>query len=154
MEPSQTPRDMFSQILAENRPQAVAWVRGGKDAASLSGLVKFFDTPYGGILVEAEIFGLPNISRENSSDFYGIHIHERGDCSGDFSGAGGHYNPNYQPHPRHRGDLLPLLGSQGYAWGGAFMINGSRFMIFWAVPWSSTGTGMISPASHPAIPGK
>lgn len=118
MEPSQTPRDMFSQILAENRPQAVAWVRGGKDAASLSGLVKFFDTPYGGILVEAEIFGLPNISRENSSNFYGIHIHERGDCSGDFSGAGGHYNPNYQPHPRHRGDLLPLLGSQGYAWGG------------------------------------
>ena len=120
MEPSQTPRDTFSQILAGNRPQAAAWVRGGENAPSLSGLVKFFDTPYGGILVEAKIFGLPNISRENSSDFYGIHIHERGDCSGDFSGAGGHYNPDHQLHPDHGGDLLPLLGSQGYAWGAFY----------------------------------
>ena len=44
----------------------------------------------------------------------------RGDCSGDFSGAGGHYNPDHQLHPDHGGDLLPLLGSQGYAWGAFY----------------------------------
>ncbi|MDO5418166.1 MAG: superoxide dismutase family protein [Lachnospiraceae bacterium] len=115
-QPQPTPRLPFIQLLAHHTPQAMAWVRGGAAAPGLSGLVKFFDTPYEGVLVEAEIFGLPNLSLPGSSDFYAMHIHESGDCSGHFTHTGGHYNPTHQLHPQHAGDLPPLLGSQGYAW--------------------------------------
>ena len=121
MQQSPTPRLTFSQLLENNRPQAVAWVQGGTQAPRLSGLVKFYNTPYGGILVEAEIFGLPN-----SSNFYGMHIHENGDCSDHFARTGDHYNPGGQPHPEHAGDLLPLLGNQGYAWSAFY---DKRFQI-------------------------
>ncbi len=41
---------------------------------------------------------------------HGFHIHEYGTCSGDFKGAGGHYNPFDKPHGKpgpnsHVGDL-------------------------------------------------
>jgi Cu-Zn family superoxide dismutase len=46
---------------------------------------------------------------------HGFHVHEKGDCSApDFSSAGGHFNPNGQPHgdpksgAHHVGDM-PLL---------------------------------------------
>lgn len=126
MQQSPTPRLTFSQLLENNRPQAVAWVQGGTQAPKLSGLVKFYNTPYGGILVEAEIFGLPNQSVPNSSNFYGMHIHENGDCSDHFARTGDHYNPGGQPHPKHAGDLLPLLGNQGYAWSAFY---DKRFQI-------------------------
>lgn len=126
MQQSPTPRLTFSQLLENNRPQAVAWVQGGTQAPKLSGLVKFYNTPYGGILVEAEIFGLPNQSVPNSSNFYGMHIHENGDCSDHFTRTGDHYNPGGQPHPEHAGDLLPLLGNQGYAWSAFY---DKRFQI-------------------------
>lgn len=45
-----------------------------------------------------------------------MHIHESGNCSGAFNMTGGHYNPTGMPHPEHAGDLIPLLGNQGYAW--------------------------------------
>lgn len=115
-----TPRLAFVQLLKDNRPQATAWVRGGSAYPQISGLVKFYDTPYGGVLVEAEVFGLPDISVQGSSDFYAMHIHQNGDCSGNFTQTGEHYNPAMQPHPEHDGDLLPLLGNQGYAWGAFY----------------------------------
>ncbi len=55
-----------------------------------------------------------------SSNFYAFHIHEFGDCSGDFQKAGGHYNPQGSMHPDHAGDLPPLLGNQGYAWASFY----------------------------------
>lgn len=115
-----TPRLSFVHLLSGNRPQALAWVRGNSEYPSLSGLVKFYDTPYGGILIEAEVFGLPNGSVPGSSNFYAMHIHQFGDCSDNFTNVGGHYNPTSQPHPFHAGDLLPLLGSQGYAWSAFY----------------------------------
>ena len=111
-----TPRLTFAHLLEKDRPQAVAWVRGNEDNSGLSGLVKFFSTPYGGVLVEAEIFGLPNIETQHSSDFYALHIHDVGDCADHFAKTGEHYNPGNMPHPMHAGDLLPLMGNQGYAW--------------------------------------
>lgn len=48
--------------------------------------------------------------------FYGFHIHELGDCSHNFAGTGGHYNPNNQPHPYHAGDLPPITSCDGYSW--------------------------------------
>ena len=111
-----TPRSSFIHLLEKDRPQAMAWVQGNESNPQLSGLVKFYATPYGGVLIEAEIFGLPNIDKQFSSDFYGFRIHEFGDCSADFAKTGNHYNPGGQPHPDHAGDMLPLMGNQGYAW--------------------------------------
>lgn len=111
-----TPRLAFVHLLEENRPQAVAWLQGGESFPNISGLVKFYETPYGGVLIEAEIFNLPNITSQGSTSFYGMHIHEYGDCSQDFSRTGEHYNPDNRQHPDHPGDLIPLMGNQGYAW--------------------------------------
>ena len=66
--------------------------------------------------MEAEFFGLPNVDREGSSDFYAMHIHQFGDCSDNFANTGEHYNPTSMPHPDHAGDMPPVLANQGYAW--------------------------------------
>ena len=113
---SVTPADIFADLLRFRAPAAIAWVRSGSAAPNLSGLVKFYQTPYGGVLVEAEIFNLPNKQAPGSTDFYAMHIHQNGDCSDDFAKTGDHYNPSGKPHPDHAGDLLPLLGNEGYAW--------------------------------------
>lgn len=115
-----TPRMNFIQQLAYERPGAAAWITGNTENPQLSGLVKFFPTSYGGVLIEAEVFGLPEVSQEGGSDFYAMHIHEFGDCSGSFQNTGNHYNPGEAPHPYHAGDLLPLLGCQGYAWSSFY----------------------------------
>ena len=111
-----TPRLTFVRILEKNRPAAVAWVTGNNTDSELSGLVKFYDTPYDGVLIEAEVFGLPNVSTQGSSDFYAMHIHQYGNCSGSFEKTGSHFNPTNAFHPEHAGDMIPLLGNQGYAW--------------------------------------
>lgn len=50
-----TPRLSFIHLLEKKRPQAVAWVRGKEANPQLSGLIKFYATPHGGVLVEAMI---------------------------------------------------------------------------------------------------
>lgn len=64
-------------MLLENPPDAVAWVSGSSDYPKLSGLVRFYFTPYDGTLVEAEFFGLPD-GQPGSSNFYAMHIHRQG----------------------------------------------------------------------------
>lgn len=110
-----TPRITFTEHLYYEHPEAVAWIVGNTVNPQLSGLVKFYQTSYGGVLIEAEIFGLPNISLPDSSNFYAIHIHETGDCSDNFEKTGSHYNPSSQEHPYHAGDMPPLLAYHGYA---------------------------------------
>lgn len=111
-----TPRINFTQLITYERPEAAAWVTGNTANPRLSGLVKFYQTTYGGVLVEAEIFNLPNIETQGSSNFYAFHIHEFGNCSDNFQKAGGHFNPTSAAHPNHAGDMPPLMGNQGYAW--------------------------------------
>lgn len=113
-----TPGVLFSGILRNGRADAIAWIRGNEDNPQLSGWVKFYFTPYEGILIEAEIFGLPNIRIPGSTNFYGMHIHENGNCSQPFDKTGEHYDYEKpkREHPQHSGDLIPLLGNQGYAW--------------------------------------
>lgn len=42
-----------------------------------------------------------NIAGLKANGTHGFHIHEKGDCSAaDFTSAGGHFNPNAQPHGR------------------------------------------------------
>ena len=109
-----TPYVSFSELLGRERPQAVAWIQGNENQPQLGGFVKFYATLYGGVLVEAEIYGLPDT--EVFSNFYAFHIHEYGNCSDNFSHVGGHYNPKEVMHPYHAGDMPPLVSNQGYAW--------------------------------------
>lgn len=95
-------------LISAGRPQAVAWVRGEN---GLRGSVTFYPIP-GGTLVSAEIEGLPG----NDTGFFGFHIHAGENCGGEgFSDTGGHLNPQGNPHPRHMGDLPPLLSGRGRA---------------------------------------
>ena len=69
-----TPGMIFTDILRNGSPEAIAWIRGNGENPQLSGIVKFYQTPYSGVLIEAEIFGMPNIATQFSSDFYAMHI--------------------------------------------------------------------------------
>lgn len=111
-----TPADQFLYLLTQAQPDAIAWIQGSASQPQLAGNVKFYETPYGGILIEAEIFGLPNINEPGSSNFYGFHIHEYGNCQRPFDRVGDHYNPSNTQHPQHAGDMPPLMGNQGYAY--------------------------------------
>ena len=90
-------------------PAAVAYVSGGKKHPNLRGVLRFSQN-CGGVLVTAEVCGLPH------DGFFALHIHEGGSCEGElFSQSGSHYNPTGAAHPDHAGDLPPLLSSRGNA---------------------------------------
>lgn len=94
------------------RPKAIAWIHGGMDLPQLSGMVRFFQST-DGVIIEAEIFGLP----ETETGFFAFHIHEGGSCTGEgFPNTGSHFNPKEESHPNHAGDLPPLLGNHGKAY--------------------------------------
>ena len=69
------PNNLFTSILSQNTPTAVARIQGNEDYSNLNGTVSFYNTPFGGVLVGAEVYSLPG------SGFFGLHIHEFGDCS-------------------------------------------------------------------------
>lgn len=106
--------DYFMNLMHENSPQAIALVYGNRKYPDLKGTVRFYQTPYEGILIAAEFYHLPSENTDSPS-FYGFHIHENGDCSDDFANTGGHYNPLNQPHPEHAGDMPPLFSCNGYS---------------------------------------
>ena len=99
-----------------NKPTALrarADIEGGQEAPELRGEMQFFQRS-DGVLVTAQVFGLPT---DSASGFFGLHIHEGDSCGGaDFGDTGGHYDPAGVPHPRHAGDLPPLLSCQGRAY--------------------------------------
>ena len=104
-------------------PDAVAEIRGGMETLQLTGCVEFFQEN-GCVLIVARISGLP---MENETGFFGFHIHQGESCSGiDFSGTGSHYNPTEQAHPKHAGDLPPLLACQGSAY---LSVKTDRFSV-------------------------
>lgn len=102
---------------------AKAYVKGGPEAPELSGEVRFYQKK-GSVLVVAELSGLP---QEDGPGFFALHIHAGGSCCGaGFPGTGSHYDPAGAPHPRHEGDLPPLLLSRG----GAYMaVRTDRFRV-------------------------
>lgn len=94
-------------------PDAVARLRGGEEAPRIWGEVKFYQTR-SGVLVIADVSGLPKGSGDG---FFALHIHEGDSCRGKgFADTQGHYNPTGDPHPRHAGDLPPLLSCGGRAY--------------------------------------
>ena len=104
-------------------PDAVAQMHGGMEAPQLSGCVQFYQEN-GCVLIVARISGLP---KESETGFFGFHIHQGGSCSGaDFSETGSHYNPMEQAHPKHAGDLPPLLECGGNAY---LSVKTDRFSV-------------------------
>ena len=94
-----------------NRPDATALIYGNAAHPELFGKVFFSQIPSGGVIVTAEVLGLPQ-----GKEFLGMHIHEVGDCTLPFDKTGNHYNPTEKQHPFHAGDLPPLLNNDGYAY--------------------------------------
>ena len=76
------------------------------------------------MLIVTRVSGLP---RGSATGFFGFHIHRGQNCSGpDLSGTGSHYNPVERVHPKHAGDLPPLLECQGNAY---LSIRTDRFSV-------------------------
>lgn len=92
----------------------------GADGASM-GSVSFVPTPHG-VLIEADLQNLPD-------GVHGFHIHETGACEGDFTSAGGHYNPADVDHGYmsesgpHAGDMPNIVAANGVAKVSVFNPN-------------------------------
>jgi len=122
--------NIFGFINTLNKkPDARALLNGSHEHPHIRGDVKFHNTPIG-ILVVAEVFGLPSDKSSGKNKFFGFHIHEGLNCSGNstdsFADTLGHYNPQRSEHPYHAGDLPPLFENSGYAFS-AFLTN--RFSL-------------------------
>lgn len=93
-------------------PLACACIRGRESHPDLKGTLKLY--PHcRGVLVVVDVQGLP----ETATNFFALHIHEGASCRGSgFPETGAHYDPMQLPHPRHPGDLPPLLACQGRAY--------------------------------------
>ncbi|MBQ9112502.1 MAG: superoxide dismutase family protein [Clostridia bacterium] len=118
----------FGGIL-RRRPTAQASVRGSDRYPEIYGTVEFYETPFG-VMVAAQISGLPSPVGDCYSPVFGFHIHGGGSCTGNaddpFANAGMHYDPRRCPHPYHAGDLPPLFGADGYAFS---MFLTDRFTV-------------------------
>lgn len=110
-------------------PHASAMMRGGETSPDICGTVRFYQTEKG-VLIAAEINGLPYSDRKCGQSIFAFHIHGGASCSGEadnvFSGAMAHYDPSECRHPFHAGDLPPLFGNRGYAFS-VFMTD--RFSL-------------------------
>lgn len=104
--------------VLQKTPQAVAQMRGSARHSKLSGTVKFYRARRG-VLVVAEIVGLPVARGACDGGVFAFHIHGGASCTGTgedpFADAGSHYDPYGCPHPYHAGDMPPLFGAGGEA---------------------------------------
>ena len=108
------------QILSvlRRRPQAAADITGSGSFPDISGTVRFYQTGEG-VIVCAEVSGLPYSGLSCQQRVFGFHIHEGGSCTGNlddpFANVMSHYNPGSCSHPHHAGDLPPLFENNGFA---------------------------------------
>ncbi len=91
-------------------------------APDLKGMMNFIQMPYG-VEVIVQLEGLPEFEKKPDGTQvgpHGFHIHEKGVCEvGDgekpFETAGGHWNPDEQPHGNHTGDFPVIFSNSGRA---------------------------------------
>ena len=118
-----TEEEPAEQTLTEEaplaEPETVPGPEGATAAATLdgngiSGTITFTEGA-SGVRVSGRIQGAP-------PGRHGFHVHETGECVGDFSSAGGHFNPDGHDHacpptePHHAGDLGNVeIGADGSA---------------------------------------
>ena len=123
------PKTIIPFRRGTRHPAAWADLRGRESYPSLRGSVRFYESGPG-VLVIAEVTGLPTARNLCESPIFALHIHEGGSCTGNerdpFADVGMHYNPLHCPHPYHAGDMPPLFSANGYAYG-AFVTD--RFTI-------------------------
>lgn len=104
--------------LLRGRAQAAASIAGSGSCPDVSGTVRFYQTKEG-VIVLAEVSGLPQGSLPCHERVFGFHIHTGSDCGGNmddpFADAMSHYDPDGCEHPFHAGDLPPLFGNGGIA---------------------------------------
>ena len=105
----------FLEILTNCYPDAYAYICGGNDYPNICGRAYFYQFSVCGTLVKVEVGNLPLPSESYFGAFYGMHIHENGNCTPPFDKTGEHFNPGSMPHPMHAGDMPALLGNKGYA---------------------------------------
>lgn len=119
--------DLYSML--QGLPHAAAAVNGSAEYSQIHGTVKFYQAGQG-VLVVADILGLPAAKGVCGNRIFAFHIHSGGACTGDdndpFADAGTHYNPHDCPHPDHAGDMPPLFGAGSRAFL-AFFTN--RFTV-------------------------
>ena len=112
----------FVNIISQ-RPQAMAVMMGSNEYPEIKGKVLFFQIELG-VVVLADISGLPTSDEECKSPIFAFHIHEGDSCTGNaddpFVHTLSHYNPGNCPHPYHAGDMPPLFGNNGYAFEAFF----------------------------------
>ncbi|MBP2653748.1 MAG: superoxide dismutase (Cu-Zn) [Firmicutes bacterium] len=123
---SHNPRSYFATSTTCNNYTpcvAVAEIMGSPLAPKLRGQVFFTAVP-GGTEVCVEICNLPPYHPAQGDNPqvgpHGFHIHECGNCeicdpTNPFTSAGGHWNPNKQPHGNHAGDFPALFSNHGYS---------------------------------------
>lgn len=104
--------------LFGRRPEAIARLMGSEKYPGINGTVWFYTTELG-ILVVADIEGLPKSEGKCDGRIFGFHIHSGGTCSGNnedpFADAGSHYDLEQCEHPYHAGDMPSLFGVKGRA---------------------------------------
>lgn len=100
------------------KADARAIIKGSEKYSGISGVVLFYQIN-DGVIVSAEIDGLPKITGKCPSPIFAFHIHSGTSCTGNatdpFAEAGMHYNPQNVLHPCHAGDLPPLFSANGKA---------------------------------------
>lgn len=99
--------------------QAYADIRGSQAYPQIRGRILFYQTAQG-VLLMADVMGLPTAIGNCAGRIFGFHIHEGSSCkeiegSDPFPSTMAHYNPGECMHPYHAGDLPPLFGNQGHA---------------------------------------
>lgn len=108
----------FSEYF-HRRPNAIAIISGSGRYPDISGRVRFFQTSHG-VVVSAEITGLPRENGNCGDPIFAFHIHDGGECTGNardpFANSGMHYNPYNCTHPYHAGDMPPLFSADGFAY--------------------------------------
>lgn len=112
----------FLKRLLRDDAQAEALVKGVEPYTKIRGNVYFYQTPEG-VVVAANITGLPYGDSDCNSHILGFHIHAGKSCSGTsaspLANTGQHYSKSDCAHPHHSGDMPPL-----------FVNNGRAFMLF------------------------
>lgn len=109
----------YLETALYHMPAAYARLTGNPGNGEIDGIVRFYPVK-GGVLVNAEVYGLPASRAVCSTDIFGFHIHQGNSCTGTpkdpYADAGSHYNPADCRHPAHMGDMPPLFGNDGSAW--------------------------------------
>lgn len=111
---------LLYQSWASGRPHATATLTAGPMVPGVSGSVHFRNEKER-VKITVSIDGLPPYDAgPPPTGPHGFHIHEGSGCEiGDpadpFQAAGGHWNPDGQPHGNHAGDFPVLFSKRGRA---------------------------------------